>query len=133
MKPSSKSTAAPVARPEDEPDTDLDEGILTKLEEVMGSRVEEVVQSYIADSPDNVERIREALSGSTMEAVGACAHELKSTSASLGVISVKKLCQSIELAARDSDVDQIKKDLEQLPEALDRAIQALRDFKPVAA
>ncbi len=132
-----KTSPAPISAPKaesaDEVDVDFDDGILTKLEEVMGNRVEEVVQSYIADSPGNVEKIREALRGGTMEKVGACAHELKSTSASLGVNSVKKLCQSIELAARDSDIDRINETLEQLPDALDRAIKALREFKPVAA
>ncbi len=112
---------------------DLDRTTLQKLQGVMGDRMEELVTSYIADAPDGINKIRKALRSKAMDDVAAHAHELKSTSASLGVVGVKNICQSIESAARDGKTEVIRQSLELLSPSVGRATQALREFAPRAA
>lgn len=123
----------PATRLADTTHGDLDPAVLQGLVKVMGSRVEKLIDDYIADAPVGIENIRASLEAGTLDKVAAHAHELKSTSASLGVIGVKSLAQTIELAAKHNKIDAMDETLEQLSRACERAARALREFKPVAA
>ena len=95
-------------------------------------RVQELVDAYVAESPAGIEKIREALNSGPLEQVAAPAHELKSTSATLGVTVVRDLCQKIEAAAKAGKEETAAANLAQLPQALAQATRLLGDYKPVA-
>lgn len=129
----SSKTATPSASLKQEAGKDLDEATLQKLCQLMGTGLDELVQSYIADAPEGIKKIRQALRAQNLEQVAAHAHELKSTSASLGAVSVRNLCETIEVAAAESKVEQVRQMLELLPACVETTSGALKTFKPVAA
>ncbi|MEM9533674.1 MAG: ATP-binding protein [Pseudomonadota bacterium] len=112
--------------------SELDERVLKGLTKVMGSRVQGLIRSYIKESPELAERMRHSLHNRAYEELASTAHELKSTSASLGVVGVGSLCQTIELAARKRSQESASKALGQLTQALGRASRALSSIRIAA-
>ncbi|MDJ0654473.1 MAG: ATP-binding protein [Xanthomonadales bacterium] len=120
--------------PEPGPVPDLDPSVLGKLAGVMsGDQIQELVDAYLLESPTGVEKMQAAFESSDLDEVADHAHELKSTSASLGVAVMRRLCQSIEAAARAGEPETVGDDLGRLTPALQRATQLLREFKPLPA
>ncbi len=112
---------------------DLDHSVLKALSRLMGDELHELIRSYIAESPGLIEKIDRAARWGNHRQLADLAHELKSTSVSLGAIQVGHLAQTIEMAARANELDKVTETVVAVPAAFDRAAKALREFSAAAA
>jgi HPt (histidine-containing phosphotransfer) domain-containing protein len=65
----------------------------------------EVIELYLDDSRVRIETMRAALAASDSEQLSGAAHAMKSASANVGAMGVRKLCESIEMIGRGGTVD----------------------------
>ena len=63
-----------------------------------------VVQTYCADAPKLIERMKESLQSADAETLRRAAHSLKSSSASVGVKRVASLSKEVEILAKANDL-----------------------------
>ena len=81
----------------------LDAEVLEQLLDMTGGDVEFVdslVDTYLADSPSLVERLRAAAADGDVPATVLPAHTLASTSLTLGAMTFGQTCRSLEADAR---------------------------------
>jgi two-component system sensor histidine kinase/response regulator len=71
--------------------------------------LQRMIGLYDAHAPRLLEKIRIALDLNDSEAVAVAVHELKSSSANLGAQRLAKLCKECELAARNNNLDIVRK------------------------
>jgi len=86
----------------------LDEGVLTELREsVQGDTafVRELVEAYVADSAALIDAIEAAVADADADALVRPAHTLKSSSATLGAMTVSETARALEVAARSGTLD----------------------------
>jgi HPt (histidine-containing phosphotransfer) domain-containing protein len=65
----------------------------------------EVIELYLDDSQVRIETMRAALAASDAEQLSAAAHAMKSASANVGAMRVRKLCESLEAIGRGGTID----------------------------
>ena len=63
-----------------------------------------VVQTYCADAPKLIERMKESLQSADAETLRRAAHSLKSSSASVGVKRIASLSKEVEILAKANDL-----------------------------
>ena len=86
----------------------VDEGVLTELRaSVQGDTdfVRELVEAYVADSAELIDAIEAAVAGADADALVRPAHTLKSSSATLGAMTVSATARALEAAARSGTLD----------------------------
>ena len=66
--------------------------------------VDEIADTYVADAPTQVEAIGAAVNAGDDAALGAPAHTLKASSASVGATRLSELARELEAAARSGPV-----------------------------
>jgi CheY-like chemotaxis protein len=71
-----------------------------------GTIVIEVIEMFLADTPQQLDRMRQALATAAAQDLRHAAHTLKSTSASVGALALAACCREIEELARDGAIDQ---------------------------
>jgi CheY-like chemotaxis protein len=71
-----------------------------------GTIVIEVIDMFLADTPQQLDRMRQALATASAQDLRHAAHTLKSTSASVGALALAACCREIEELARDGVLDQ---------------------------
>ncbi len=87
----------------------IDEKVLGVFAREMGSSVfsalvADVVQLYLADAPGLLETMKRAHAENDMSTLQRTAHTLKSSSATLGAMTLTTLCKRIELHAKDGQM-----------------------------
>ena len=86
----------------------VDEGVLMELRaSVQGDTafVRELVDAYVADSAELIDAIEAAVADSNADALVRPAHTLKSSSATLGAMTLSATARALELAARSGTLD----------------------------
>ncbi len=83
----------------------LDEAALAELRDVMEDEFDILIQTYISDSRDRLEALHQALSDGDPDAFGKAAHSFKGSSINIGAPRLGELCQHIEQAGHDGDLD----------------------------
>jgi HPt (histidine-containing phosphotransfer) domain-containing protein len=109
-------------------DDGLDRATLETLFESVGRDPEfiaELIDTYLADAPVQLEALRKALAAGDIEAMVRPAHTLKSSSASLGALGLAERCRLLEHAARDGSVDGARDAVRGLAAELERVVTAL--------
>ncbi len=104
--------AAPAAAPDPtemaEPPVDWD--VLAQLQADLGDDdgtiVIEVIEMFLDDAPQQLDRMRQALAAAAAHDLRQAAHTLKSTAASVGAQALAACCGAIEELARDGVLDQ---------------------------
>jgi HPt (histidine-containing phosphotransfer) domain-containing protein len=84
------------------PDDPIDAGTFADLLETVGDDrgfLVELVETYLADSPDLFSELRTAVAADEAAGARRAAHTLKSTSASFGAQRLSGMCREIEAAA----------------------------------
>ncbi|MGB7445190.1 MAG: response regulator, partial [Coleofasciculaceae cyanobacterium] len=78
----------------------IDTDVLLSLREMMGDSADEflscLIDTYLEDTPSLISQMSKAIAAQEPEAMQRAAHTLKSSSASLGAISLSQLCQELE-------------------------------------
>ena len=89
--------------------TGVDQEIFQEMQELMEDDFPLLLQTFLEDTPELLKQINEAVSGDlTDQAVqvgqlGAAAHQLKSTSASLGFTALEQLAHQLEAIGNGAD------------------------------
>jgi len=103
---------------------------IQQLLEVGGPElVSELISIFLKEAPGHIDRLRSFDVNKHQKEIGEFAHKMKSSSASLGLISMSKHCASIEKKARagqtlqNADISQI---LDYINEAQNELEQYLR-------
>ncbi|RYZ66566.1 MAG: hypothetical protein EOP05_18935, partial [Proteobacteria bacterium] len=65
--------------------------------------VSRLIQSFLKTLPASLAEIRKAKASQDTEAMRAWAHQLKSSSASLGALELQALCSELEVAAESME------------------------------
>ncbi len=92
-----------------EPDVPtLDEGVLTELMESTGGDigfVRELVETYLADTPAQLEAMTTAVEADDADALVRPAHTLKSSSATVGAMRLSSVARELEMAGRTGTLE----------------------------
>jgi HPt (histidine-containing phosphotransfer) domain-containing protein len=92
-----------------EPDVPvLDERILTEVLETTGDDsafVRELVQTYLADTPTQLQAMTAAVESDDADALVRPAHTLKSSSATVGAMRLSSIARELEMAGRSGSVE----------------------------
>jgi diguanylate cyclase (GGDEF)-like protein len=81
---------------------------------------------FIRQTPEDVAALNQAAVRGDAETLGSIAHSLKSSSANLGAMSFSGLCNQIENAAREGDVESASAHLREIEAMLPRLLYELR-------
>jgi HPt (histidine-containing phosphotransfer) domain-containing protein len=86
----------------------VDEGVLTEVMETTGDDigfVRELVETYLADTPAQVEAMTIAVEADDAAALVRPAHTLKSSSATVGAMRLSAVAREMEMAGRSGALD----------------------------
>ncbi len=116
----------------DEPDTTLDAAALQRLHDLdpggHGRLLERVLEAFESSSTRLAGQLAEARRSGDTAGVRLVVHTLKSSSASIGALSLARLCAEIEGSLRDGSHVELDSRLD----AVDRGLQAvLQMVKPM--
>jgi two-component system, sensor histidine kinase len=116
-------------RPETQGHMVLDESVLDALIEALGgeSVMQQLVDVYLKDSPEQLDNARNALASGDMPALTRSAHTLKSTSASMGAMRVSMLANKLEATTKRGELDRAYELLSDMDAALLDAISLLKE------
>jgi PAS domain S-box-containing protein len=87
----------------------VDWDVLARLQADLGDDgtiVIEVIEMFLADAPQQLDRMRQALAAAAAHDLHHAAHTLKSTSASVGALALAACCRELEELARDGALGQ---------------------------
>jgi len=90
----------------------IDREALDSLFEMLGDDVFDIIDKFIVHVPVQLKSLSDALQQGNFESVKRITHQLKSSSASLGVISFSMLCQTLENEAVKGKEEQVTQYLE---------------------
>jgi len=92
-----------------------------------------MVRSYLDHSPDILKSLRTAIDAKDPHAMYIAAHNLKSSSAFLGVTAVTDLCKEIEAIGRAGTVEGAIDRVKEVAAEYDKAAQALQKLPELQA
>lgn len=110
----------------------LDEAALRSLLAMVGDDpefVDELVDSFLEDSPQQIAALRAAASSGDADSLVRPAHTLKGSSASLGARGVESFSRAIEERGRAGTVDGVAELLAELDVAYDELLATLSDAR----
>jgi histidine phosphotransfer protein HptB len=68
-----------------------------------GEAVEDLVQTFLADAPTNLKKLRDCFLANDIPQMGIVAHTLKGSSATMGALHLADLCKTIEEATKENE------------------------------
>jgi len=86
----------------------LDEAVLAELKETTGDDpafVRDLIETYLADVPVQLEGIDGAIAASDADALVRPAHTLKSSSVTLGAMRLGEISRTLEMTGRSGALD----------------------------
>ncbi|HET7520217.1 MAG TPA: Hpt domain-containing protein [Candidatus Limnocylindria bacterium] len=86
----------------------LETGVLAELLESTGDDVEfvrELLDTYLAETPEHMAAIRQAIEADDAAALVRPAHTLKSSSATLGAMRMSAIGRELEMAGRSGSLE----------------------------
>ena len=106
----------------------LDLNTLNDLRDMLEEGLDELLQEYLADSPNQLMKLRAAVDSNDVPEIATVAHTLKGSSGNLGVSQLYQLCATLEQQARGGDVADPAAAFATIEAEFDRAKQALEIF-----
>jgi len=83
----------------------LDPIVLGELRELLEDGFNELLQSYLSESPKRLMEIRDAILSKKADTMGLAAHSLKSGSANLGALTLSAMAKELEILGRSGTVE----------------------------
>lgn len=102
----------------------IDQGVLGDLLEATGGEqafLAELIDAFLGDAPTLLGQMRDAVARGSAEDLVRPVHTLKSSSASLGALTLSAHCKSLEAAARAGSLDGASEAVDTIAAELDRA------------
>ena len=110
-------------------DRDALELILDSMGEDRYENMNLIFGLYLADAPQLIDGIRDALAGLNAENLRVAAHTLKSTTANLGGVALTKLCAQLEALGTSGNVSVAEREYhEEVEREYDRLVKALQAY-----
>ena len=106
----------------------LDHAVIDELRESVGGDtafVTELIETYLAEAPGQIDEIVAAAASGDAEAVIRPAHTLKSSSASLGAARLAQLAREIEFAGREGRADGLVEQAESARSTYESTVEAI--------
>ncbi len=88
----------------------------------------DLLNAYRESLTDELDNIQQAFAWKNNEQLAEYTHKLKSSSSSLGAMSMAQICQRLEAAANAADWDDIEKQMPQLQRIADQAAEYIETF-----
>lgn len=108
----------------------IDKSIFKEMEEVMEESMPQIIQQYIDSIPDYIGKIKNGQNDNSKLKIAEFAHPLKSSSASMGAMQLRKICADIErLANADDDMQKIASLIEKAEPIADATILRLKELQ----
>lgn len=109
----------------------MDMEVLSAAQALLKARWPEMVEGYIEDTATYIDELKRGFDDKDNGAVSFNAHSLKSSSNSLGIVSIGEIAHVIENGARDAaesgaDISHLEELAPLLEDAFQRAIPKLR-------
>jgi two-component system, sensor histidine kinase and response regulator len=108
-KASPAPTVTPSAVTKEEPTSPIDAKVLNQIRALQRPNapniVHKIINSYLHDAPQLLEAARQAIAQNDSSTLYRSAHSLKSTSASLGALTLAGLCKELEAIGRAQTTD----------------------------
>jgi signal transduction histidine kinase/CheY-like chemotaxis protein/HPt (histidine-containing phosphotransfer) domain-containing protein len=111
--------------------SDLDPKALDQLLEVIGGDREalnDLIQSFLDEGPDLVDRLHRAVGANDAEALRRAAHTLKGSANDFGALTLATLCREIEAMGRASDTSAAADKVAEAAQEYQRAETGLRSM-----
>ncbi len=107
----------------------IDRATFDGLKDMVGDDfVDELVETYLEDSPGLLADLRRALDDGDAAAFRRTAHSLKSTSSSMGALSFATLARELENIGQEERLDEAGPLLDRLEESYEQVVKALKDL-----
>jgi HPt (histidine-containing phosphotransfer) domain-containing protein len=106
----------------------IDRQVLVELLDATGGErgfLAELIDAFLADAPDLVGQMRDAVHRGSAADLVRPVHTLKSSSASLGAMTLSAHCKALESAARAGSLDGAAEAVDTIAAELERASAAL--------
>ncbi len=114
-----------------ETETIIDQATFNELKELMGSEfIIELINTYITETGDLIEQLRQALAIQDSASFGRFAHSIKSSSASLGALVFSQQARELEMLGKANDLSEAGPKLERLIadfQQVKHSLEELRD------
>jgi HPt (histidine-containing phosphotransfer) domain-containing protein len=94
--------------------------------------VAEMIELFLADAPNRMNRLRDALSAQDPGGVAAAAHSFRSSCGNLGAERCRSACERIELAAAQQQLASVGPLFAELEVSVSEESAALRDVLATA-
>ncbi|MBD1897069.1 response regulator [Coleofasciculus sp. FACHB-129] len=104
------------------------QGLCDMFGENASSVLVEVIDSFLEDTPQILQVIRNAVDAGDAVALRQATHTLKSTSATLGAMTLSNLCKQLEAIAKDDTLAGAPEIASQMEAEYERVRCALQDF-----
>lgn len=85
----------------------LDRTRIEQYKKLRPGFLERLVNAYLTESADYMGKLRAGAGGTDLDDTRMTAHALKSASVNLGAMRLGEICQRIETAAHQKDVDEL--------------------------
>jgi CheY-like chemotaxis protein len=113
----------------------IDLSMLEDIRQIMGDdgqeAVEELVGSFLEDSPALVTQLEQAVLSGEADVIRRLAHTLKGSSSSLGARLLPGVCQTLEDSARQNDLTNVQPQLAQVLSRYENLIEALEHLRQI--
>jgi HPt (histidine-containing phosphotransfer) domain-containing protein len=107
--------------------SEIDGATIAELKVTMGADfLPELIETYLEETPQLIERLRKAFSDSDADAFRRQAHSIKSSSASLGALKFSELARELEMLGKGGDLTGASPKLEELEKAFQQVTLALQ-------
>ena len=108
----------------------LDDKVIAELRESVGGDdafVIDLATTYLAEGPEHLRALEDAVAAGDIAAAVRPAHTLKSSSASLGAMRLSEISRGIEHAAREGRSDGLAAAVEEAKAAWAETVAAMND------
>ncbi len=126
-------STTPACQPVSTIDGVLDRATLQNLREMMGTDADEgmveLLDCYLTETPKLLQTIRDALAADDAIVFNRATHTLKSSSASLGAMTLAKLCQAMEASSQHGLLSQDMAQMQPLEAAYEHVKLALQEYQ----
>jgi HPt (histidine-containing phosphotransfer) domain-containing protein len=110
----------------------IDPAVVAQVYESVGADpafLDELADAYLADAPVQLEAVRLAIRAGSPADLVRPAHTLKSSSATIGAMTLSAIARELELAARDGSISGAEARAEAAGDELERVRSALAELR----
>ena len=106
----------------------LDYDALNSLKDVMEDEFGFLIETFIQDSNDRLEKLHSLIGGNDQDAIRRASHSFKGSCSNLGALRLANLCAAIECKALQQDFSTLANDVAELEQEFLIVKQKMFDF-----